>query len=324
MKNFFNKNELKNVFRSRNDKKYANNKTFNNNDEKNNTEEMKDILKKLIKLKEKINEINIIKKQKINLAKSKHNNFTIIDKPNKIKNNLTFRNYKIHNCVNTYKEEIKNYKTEINFNISNKNSNLIKKNKSSNKRTKFKVNISLERTNTEKNNETLFTKKDISKSLDKQLKLYNYHNIVSEHVNYIDKIRDNEFINLFKKFKKSMRKNKKEEINHKKSLVFPSELVNYIIKMKNELVIDKYRNEYLNKIDTYKYNTQKILKAMKIHKNNHFNLKNEIKNEDNSGFNIIKDNIKIRLAQKMNDINEINKSNINNNFINDKVDLLFN
>ena len=94
--------------------------------------------------------------------------------------------------------------------------------------------------------------------------------------------------------------------------------------MKNELVIDKYRNEYLNKIDTYKYNTQKILKAMKIHKNNHFNLKNEIKNEDNSGFNIIKDNIKIRLAQKMNDINEINKSNINNNFINDKVDLLFN
>ena len=66
---------------------------------------------------------------------------------------------------------------------------------------------------------------------------YNYNNIITNHANYIDKIRDSELINLINKFKKSMKKNQKEEINHRKSLVFPSELVNYIIKMKKELII---------------------------------------------------------------------------------------
>ena len=124
-----------------------------------------------------------------------------------------------------------------------------------------------------------------------------------------------------------MKKNKKEEIYHKKSLVFPSELVNYIIKAKKELIIDKYRNEYLNKIDTYKYNTQKILKAIKYHNfndNNESEKKIKFNNYDN---NLNKSNIKKKLAEEINDINGIKVNNVSNHYIdyiNDKLELLNN
>ena len=328
-KNFFNKNKLKNNIRFKNEKKSANNRTFNNNSEKKNTEEMKDILNRLIKLKQKINEINIIKKKKLNFAKIeriKQDNLAPFDKPDKTKYKLKFRNKKIINLENTYKDEneIKKYKTEINFNSSNKKSLITKNSESSNKKRKLKLKLSVDKNNSEKNNETNFTKKEISTSLDRKRNSYNYNNIITNHANYIDKIRDSELINLINKFKKSMKKNQKEEINHRKSLVFPSELVNYIIKMKKELIIDKYRNEYLNKIDTYKYNTQKILRAIKTHRNNNFNINKEFKNTHISENNISRSNIKKKLSQKISDITETTKNNVSNNFFDDKLNLLFN
>ena len=328
-KNFFNKNKLKNNIRFKNEKKSANNRTFNNNSEKKNTEEMKDILNRLIKLKQKINEINIIKKKKLNFAKIeriKQDNLAPFDKPDKTKYKLKFRNKKIINLENTYKDEneIKKYKTEINFNSSNKKSLITKNSESSNKKRKLKLKLSVDKNNSEKNNETNFTKKEISTSLDRKRNSYNYNNIITNHANYIDKIRDSELINLINKFKKSMKKNQKEEINHRKSLVFPSELVNYIIKMKKELIIDKYRNEYLNKIDTYKYNTQKILRAIKTHRNNNFNINTEFKNTHISENNISRSNIKKKLSQKISDITETTKNNVSNNFFDDKLNLLFN
>ena len=328
-KNFFNKNKLKNNIRFKNEKKSANKRTFNNNSEKKNTEEMKDILNRLIKLKQKINEINIIKKKKLNFAKIeriKQDNLAPFDKPDKTKYKLKFRNKKIINLENTYKDEneIKKYKTEINFNSSNKKSLITKNSESSNKKRKLKLKLSVDKNNSEKNNETNFTKKEISTSLDRKRNSYNYNNIITNHANYIDKIRDSELINLINKFKKSMKKNQKEEINHRKSLVFPSELVNYIIKMKKELIIDKYRNEYLNKIDTYKYNTQKILRAIKTHRNNNFNINTEFKNTHISENNISRSNIKKKLSQKISDITETTKNNVSNNFFDDKLNLLFN
>ena len=328
-KNFFNKNKLKNSIRFKNEKKSANNRTFNNNSEKKNTEEMKDILNRLIKLKQKINEINIIKKKKLNFAKIeriKQDNLAPFDKPDKTKYKLKFRNKKIINLENTYKDEneIKKYKTEINFNSTNKKTPITKKSVSSNKKRKLKLKLSVEKNNSEKNNETNFTKKEISTSLHIKRNSYNYNNIITNHANYIDKIRDSELINLINKFKKSMKKNQKEEINHRKSLVFPSELVNYIIKMKKELIIDKYRNEYLNKIDTYKYNTQKILRAIKTHRNNNFNINTEFKNTHISENNISRSNIKKKLSQKISDITETTKNNVSNNFFDDKLNLLFN
>ena len=164
-----------------------------------------------------------------------------------------------------------NYKTQINYNNSNKNK-------------KYVLSIDKEN-NIKKGNKE-----------NNKRKSYTY-NLVTEHTNYIDKIRDNEFINIIKKFKKSLKKNKKEEIYHRKSLVFPSELINYIIKAKKELIVDKYRNEYLNKIDTYNYNTQKILKAIKYHNfNNNCESEKKVKfnnNENNlNKYNIKKDWLK--------------------------------
>ena len=85
------------------------------------------------------------------------------------------------------------------------------------------------------------------------------------HIKYIEKIKDNELLDLINRYKKSLNKNKKEEIFHFRSLVFPTPLINYLIQMKRELTIDKYRNEYLNKLD--RYNTHNILSAIKSNKN---------------------------------------------------------
>ena len=275
----------------------------------NNTIEMKDLLNKLIKLKQKINEINDIKKKKINNLNTQKNGDYLKSVWNKNKNKsykLKHRNNKINNLDNIFtnksENRTNNYKTQINFN------NSIKNNK--------KYVLSLDRENNFKKENKENNKR----------KSYTY-NIVTEHTNYIDKIRNNEFINILKKFKKSLKKNKKEEIYHKKSLVFPSELVNYIIKEKKELIIDKYRNEYLNKIDTYKYNTQKILKAIKYHNfndNNESEKKVKFNDYDN---NLNKSNIKKKLAQEINDINGIKVNNVSNHYIdyiNDKLELLNN
>ena len=324
LEKFFNKKNINNKNKNLSIKSYKNNlnnKTFNNNMDiniNNNTNEMKDILNKLIKLKQKIKELNTIKKKKVNnikLDKEKYDNYNYSDKTNKYNN---FNKIKFNNLN---KNEKTNNDMEIKFNNSNKKGE--KKNNTINKRKKSILKLSLDKINyANENNKIKELKKEFLKSVDKN-KSYNYHNIVTEHTNYIDKIRDSEFINLFKKFKKSMKKNKKEEIYHKKSLVFPADFVNCIIKMKNDLIIDKYRNEYLNKIDTYKYNTQKILRAIRFHNDN--NNENYIKNENNSinnsQINLSKSNIKIRLAQKMSDIN---KNNERNDYIDEKLDLLFN
>ena len=313
---------------------------IDSNKNKDSTKEMKDILFKLIKLKKKINEINLMKKKKINLLNVNHSKqkpAAAIKKPTDvkikiIKNNpsIKLRNYtnsivgkKSHHNYNKYKtEEDRKNKTEsfFNFNNINRTANKIvkttnKDNNNNSYRNKTETNF--------KQNKTAGT------GTGRRRNSLVYKSIVVDHTNYIDKIRDSEFISLFKKFKKSMRKNKKEEIAHKKSLVFPSELVNYIIKMKKELIIDKYRNEYLNKMDTYKYNTQKILKAIKYHREHMMNnlhtvnsAKKTERNFNSEKFQSKKD-IKIKLELKMNDMNNVIKNtNIHSN--NDNFYKIFN
>ena len=111
---------------------------------------------------------------------------------------------------------------------------------------------------------------------------------------------------------------KKEEICHRKSLVFPKETVDYIIKKKNEFIIDKFRNEYLKRFDNYKFNKQKIITVIENCK------KSEIKNIENSEINIDKSNTKnIRSNDdiKRNDkINDIDNSSSNKD---DKFNFIF-
>ena len=327
--NFFSNSKLKN------NKKRENISIFPINDEvKNNTDEINDILNGLYKINQKINAINIIKNKKIknfsrphrtsnddigNIDKNKVLKKEILkinDKPEKAKYKLKLLNNKINNFENENK--IINYKTDTNKNEVSKNSDI----SSFNKKKKYKLKLSLDKIDKEKNSETNSSKKSISKSTDKKSISYNYNNIMHEQTeqNYIDKIRDNEFINLFNKFKKSLKKCKKEEMYHRRSLVFPAETVNYIIKMKNELIIDKYRNEYLKRFDDYKYNKRKILKVIK--KCN----KSEIKNMETSGIIISKIKSKLVSAQKNDNIKENDKSNNNdiNNYDDDKFNFIFN
>ena len=272
---------------------------------------MNDLLKKLIKVKKKINEISVKKREKVNqikLFKHKNNNSNsniklndflpkyIIDKKNSNLNNEKEKN------------EDKITKKEIRFKTSDKNN--------FNKKNKLELKLSFGNISNNSNNNKIkafsVRKKSNSKSIsDKydRYKLYNNYsqNIVTKHIKYIDKIRDIEFINLFKRFQKSLLKNKIEEINHIRSLVFPKKFVDKIIKMKNELTIDKYRNEYLNKIETYKYNSKKILRAIGYHNNLSIN------DEDTY------DNVNIRLKKGRNNFNKTYENRFDKNSIKRKI-----
>jgi len=290
--NFFNKNNHRHSVKVKNNKKSSNYSFFTFYDDiKNNRNEMNDISNQLLKIKQKIDVINMIKNKKLknlsgahksinenleDIAKSPGQKEELLKSINKSKN-TKYRHKLLNNKIN-----IRNIKNEF-----AKNNDL-----SSNKKQKFKLRLSLDKIikdkNSEKNETTNSSKKEISKSIDKNSISNNYNNISTEktkQVNYIDKIRNDEFINLYKQFKQSMQKIKKEEIYHRKSLVFPTETVDYIIKKKNEFIIDKFRNEYLKRFDNYKFNKQKILKVIKNCN------KNEIENIENSKINIDSSNI---------------------------------
>ena len=313
--NFFNKNNHRHSVKAKNNKKSSNYSFFTFYDDiKNNRNEMNDILNQLLKIKQKIDVINMIKNKKLknlsgahksinenleDIAKSPGQKEELLKSINKSKN-TKYRHKLLNNQIDNFESinkdenKLKNYKTDnINFNIRNIKNEFAKNNDlSSNKKQKFKLRLSLDKIikdkNSEKNETTNSSKKEISKSIDKNSISNNYNNISTEkteQVNYIDKIRNDEFINLYKQFKQSMQKIKKEEICHRKSLVFPTETVDYIIKKKNEFIIDKFRNEYLKKFDNYKFNKQKILKVIKNCK------KSEIEKIENSKINIDRSNI---------------------------------
>ena len=218
--------------------------------------------------------------------------------------NNNFKNKKEEN-------EGKNNKKEIGLKTSDKN-NFNKKNK-----LELKLSFDENINNISKNNKikafsvrkkSNSNSKSISEKYDRY-KFYNNYsqNIITEHIKYIDKIRDSEFIHLFERFQKSLLKNKIEEINHIRSFVFPKKLINKIIEMKNELTIDKYRNEYLNKIDTYNYNSKKIMKTIGYY--NNFN----INDED------INNNVNIRLKKRRNNFNKTYINNFDKNSIKRKL-----
>ena len=87
--------------------------------------------------------------------------------------------------------------------------------------------------------------------------------IYQDHINYIKRIKENELLDLINRYKKSLQKNQLEEMSHIQRFVFPQELITYLIKMKKELIVDKFRTEYFNKLDRYNLNNILHLKAAK-------------------------------------------------------------
>ena len=287
--------------------------TIKNN--KVNSNAMNDLLNKLIKVKKKIKEISVKKREKVNqikLYKHKNNNSNSNINLNDFAPKLILDNKNnISNNSEKEKTEDKNNKKEISFKTRDKN-NFNKKNKLELKLS-FDENIS-KNSNNNKIKAFLVRKKtnSNSKSNPDKYDRFNFYNnysqkIVTEHIKNIKKIRDSEFINLFERFQKSLLKNKIEEINHLRSWVFPKKLVDKIIKMKNELTIDKYRNEYLNKIETYKYNSKKILNTIRYHNNFSIN------DEDTY------DNVKIRLKKRRNNFNKTYENRFDKNKIKRKL-----
>ena len=105
--------------------------------------------------------------------------------------------------------------------------------------------------------------KDEKKNNDDNNNLSDSFVIYQEHINYIKRIRENELLDLINRYKKSIQKSQLEEMSHIQRFVFPKELITYLIKMKKELIIDKYRAEYFNKLERYNLNNILHLKTSK-------------------------------------------------------------
>ena len=87
--------------------------------------------------------------------------------------------------------------------------------------------------------------------------------IIQDHINYIKRIRENELLDLINRYKKSMQRNELEEMSHIQRFVFPTDLISYLIKMKKELIVEKFITEYLNKLERYNLNNILHLKNLK-------------------------------------------------------------
>ena len=255
---------------------------------------MNEVLNKLIKVKHKLNRINIIEKKEKNnlirlnkqnrsslklklLSKSKTKNKYLLYINDYYKNKLLLKknktgNFETENTINNKEENnnIQNHKTINTITDSSikhepQNSleelRLIKSYKSTSMKNKAKNKriLSLDSLEYAPKNKIIERKKIFFNTLNKNI--FNKNKVMHNHIKYIEKIKDNELMDLINRFKKSLNNNKKLEMSHFKSLVFPIELINYLIHMKRELIIDKYRNEYLTKIE--KYNIHNVLSEIR-------------------------------------------------------------
>ena len=271
-----------------------------NNSKEENLRSMSDILNKLIRLKKKINEINIEKRKKekkIRLfkpikyfSKSKSES-----KPNKNKYLLYINDYYKNKLLLQKNKTLtfETLETENNNNINMEENRIsLKTNKDVNDSISKLENfnsldeLSLVKSYSNKNKKKIKTKllsfngksKNLSNAttkynlLDKnsfyfderKKNIENNNNIMLNHIKYIEKIKESELLGLINRYKHSLNKNKNEEIIHFKSLVFPVPLINYLVTLKKDLTINKYRTEYLNKLD--RYNSHKFLRALKFDK----------------------------------------------------------
>ena len=77
---------------------------------------------------------------------------------------------------------------------------------------------------------------------------------INDHMKYIARIRQNEMIALANQYKKALEDNEKEKNYHYKNMVFPKEMIERLVQIKEELTINKFRNEYFKRLDLYDSN----------------------------------------------------------------------
>ena len=196
---------------------------------KNDSESLNDVFKKLMDIKHKIRNVKTEKKNKICQFNS---NLSNINKSEKIEHRNNYNqndyHYSRNNNNNTY------YNTH--FHTFNSNIRKPQKRNEQNKTKILKTNINL----------VNFRKSASS------FKRFN------EHIKYILHIRQSEMSALFNQFQKALEENEKEKDFHYKNRVFPLEIIKKLIKIKDDLTISKYRNEYFKRLDRYDIHPLKI------------------------------------------------------------------
>ena len=192
---------------------------------KNDSESLNDVFKELMDIKHKIKNIKTIKKNKIYQFNS---NLSNIYKSN-INNNYNPNDFHyFRNSNKTY------YNSQFHtFNLKLKNP---KKRNERNIKINLKTNINLVKF---KKSENLFKR-------------------FNEHINYILHIRESEMNALFNQYQRALEENEKEKDLHFKNRIFPLEMIRKLIKIKDDLTINKYRNEYFKRIDRYDIHHLKI------------------------------------------------------------------
>ncbi len=242
-----------------------NNYSFRKNKNNNNNNNLSDLLKKLSSIKYKMELLNNNNKLKINNLKKrknkkyfKSNEIENIPKltPNEknssyINNKEKFNNIKKiiklkmvkgrNNTCNFWKDKLPNISIEDNSHYK------IKKNNS----TVNNIDINRNFKNQKIQNKNLiinFNKTLVTFDKNKE------ENEIKKNQEFIKKIKNRQLLNLVRRFKICENKNINDEYKSYKKNVFPVNTIKILFSKKKELIIDKFRNEYLLKLENVSLN----------------------------------------------------------------------
>lgn len=185
----------------------------NNNDSKS----LNDVFKELLNIKHKIKDVKKQKRNKVfqfkTILKESKNSKTNKDKSDDLKRD---------NRNNNSTRNKHNISNNIHFLTFNNNSKIITP-----KSTKPNINIV---------------------NFKKSASSYRRFN---DHIKYILHIRESEMSSLANQFQKALDENEKEKDFHYKNRIFPLEIIERLNKIKDDLTLNKYRNEYFKRLDRY-------------------------------------------------------------------------
>ena len=227
-----------------------------------NTESLTEVFDKLLDIKSKIKDVKY--KRNRTTKKLIYNNcFTHSNKANNINGN------------SSSEKKISSYSSKkINFKLSasdSKYNNTFTHNKTDFKN-KFKSTIFNTHNITPRNlNNTHFQYFRLSHNKTQNLRPKldlnnNSFKRINDHMKYIARIRQNEMVALAHQYKKALEENEKEKNYHYKNMVFPREMIERLVQIKEELTVNKFRNEYFKRLD--RYDTNLMNKFIKNDKKN--------------------------------------------------------
>ena len=230
-------------------KKSMNKLTIKNKIKKNNTnsETLNGVFNKLLDIKHKIREIKA-KKEKVKkkfLYDSNSPNYNHSNSINK-KSPISFSrkiNYKLGNVDTDIKKKYINSFTKRNNNISpyNIKSSIFN---ASIFTPKHANKVAFRNFQLSENKTDNFRQDDIYRKTNSLKR-------INDHIKYIKHIRNIAMISLARQYKKALEENEKEKNYHYQHMIFPNEMIEKIIKIKEDLTNNKFRNEYFKRLDRY-------------------------------------------------------------------------